>query len=153
MSNLWAVLLATNQGSYPFEIDGETVMVNALNEERFDRLAGKYPFGLTALDGKRLCDGGCVWVHLQGSKQIQKVRDFYNPPTVLFTKGAKGVALWAVKPTGDIWGANERLARTFRTRIKDASPLDYRLDLKGYTQEWRMDAYYDIEELIARCAS
>lgn len=152
MSNLWAILLATDKGHYPIEIEGETVMVNALSEARFDRLATKYPFGLTAQDGNRLCDGGVVWTRLKGNKAIKKVREFYRPPTVLFTKGANGTALWAVRPHKRIWDANERLARTFGQRLKDADPTWFRLDIKDHKQEWRMDAYYDLEELVSRCS-
>lgn len=151
MSNLWAALLATDKGSYPFDIEGETVMVDALNEKRFDRLAGKYPFGLTAQEDGRLCTGGVVWTRLKGNKAIGQVREFYRPPTVLFTKGANGVALWAVRPSKGIWDANERLARTFSQRLKDADPAWFRLNIKGHQQEWRMDAYYDLEELVSRC--
>ncbi|NCA18036.1 MAG: hypothetical protein EBS90_13505 [Betaproteobacteria bacterium] len=153
MSNLWAALLGTDKGSYPIEIEGQTVLVNALDEQRFDRLAGKHPFGLTARDGDRLCEGGVVWARLSGTRSLEQVRSFYRPPTVLFTKGAKGVALWAVRPHRNIWDANERLARTFKGRIKDADPWLFRLDIKGHKQEWRMDAYYHLDELVSRCAS
>lgn len=151
MSNLWAALLATNEGTYPFEVEGDEVKVNALDEARFDRLAGKYSFGLNAVNGTRLCEGGVVWTQVQGSRRIEAIRNFYYPPTVLFTKGAKAVALWAVRPAM-VWSANEQFARLFGGRIKDANPLDYRLNIKGYRQEWRMNALYDIKELTARCA-
>lgn len=151
MSNLWAALLATDKGEYPIDIHGETVMVDCHNEKRFDRLAGKYPFGLTAQDGGQLTKGGVVWTRVQGNRQLDQVRSFYRPPTVLFTKGAKGVALWAVRPHRNIWDANERLARLFKGKIGDSDPHRFRLDIRDHRQEWRMDAYYDLEELISRC--
>lgn len=153
MSNLWAALLASDTGSYPFEISGETVMIDARNERRFDALAARYPFGLTAQDENGLCEGGVVWTRLSGNRALDQVRGFYRPPTVLFTKGAKGVALWAVRPSKRIWEANERLARTFKGRQLDADPWHFRLDISGHKQEWRMDAYYHLDELVSRCAS
>jgi len=150
MSNLWAALLASDKGAYAFDLGAGTCWVSCLDERRFDRLAGKYPFGLVAMNGTLPCESGVVWTTLKGNRAVEMARKFFMPPTVLFRRGAQGVALWAVQPTVHAWTINEQLARLFKGRLKDASPFDFRLDIRGCSAEWQMNAYYNSKELAGR---
>jgi hypothetical protein len=151
MSNLWAVL-AAGDGYYHFDVNGGTQKVNAANERMFDRWAMRYPFCPVAQDAG-FGESGVLWVSTKGVRVLDGIRRFFKPPTVLFTKGSRGTALWAIPPTrlSLVLDANERLARLFKGRLMDASPLVARLDLAGCQAEWRLDAYYDdFEDLVVR---
>ena len=150
MSNLWAALLASDRGRY--KMDGTTVSV--LDEGRFDYWAGKGPFSLVGFHDGKPVDGGVLWVTLKGNRQVEQVRRFYNPPTVMYRKGARAVALWAIEPLspGWVWDCNEKLARLFKGKVGDGDPERFRLDIRGMSQEWRMDALYKSDELVGRIA-
>ena len=150
MSNLWAVL-AAGDGYYHFDVNGGTQKVNAANERMFDRWALKYPFCPVAKDGA-FGESGVLWVSTKGNRVLDGIRRFFIPPTVLFTKGSAGTALWAITPTRitHVVDTNERLARLFKGRLMDASPHEFRMNIVGCKAEWRMDAYYDFDEIGGR---
>ena len=150
MSNLWAALLAADNGAYPVVVGGHTTMVDCLNERRFDRLVGHGSFGLVAQHEGQSTSAGVVWTTLTSGRAIRNVKDFFLPPTVVYTRGSKGLALWAVKPTRKAWLANDALARLFKGRIKDSDPLTFRADIRGHRAEWRFDCLYDVDELLVR---
>lgn len=152
MSNLWAVLVA-DEGTYSFERGSRTVQVNSLNQNEFDRYAGKYPFCPVAFKDGKPGKSGVLWVRVKGKKALDTIRGFYRPPTVLYVKGVEGVALWAIHPTriGKVMDANERFARLFKGRVMDAGPLDFRMSIAGCRAEWNTSAYYeDFDELVSR---
>ncbi|CAB4171835.1 hypothetical protein UFOVP1346_39 [uncultured Caudovirales phage] len=150
MSRLWAAL-AGSDGSYPFVTDHKEVMVPSLVEWKFDRWAAKYSFGPVAMQDGVLGDSGVVWVQATSNRILDQIRKFYCPPTVLYTKGARGVALWAVFPISwsQTWDVNSRLARLFGCRIKDANPETFRMTVVGHKAEWRTDTFYsDANDLV-----
>lgn len=150
MSNLWAVLAASD-GYYHFEIRGRTQRVDAANQRMFDKWALRYPFCPVAQKDGVFDQTGVVWVESKGKRVIENLRGFFRPPTVMFVKGTRVIALWAISPAKvrDAVPVNERLARLFKGKIKDSSPWEYLMDIQGCEQEWRMDAYYDLKEIGA----
>jgi hypothetical protein len=150
MSNLWAALLA-DEGDYHFFVP-EKAPIPTTHERRFDRMAMRYPFTPVCRTKKGIGSSGVLWATLPTGRSVDTARGFYRPPTVLFTKGRKGVALWAIEPlpATKTHLANELLARTFKGRIKDADPWAFALDLRGMSPEWRTDCLYDSQELVSR---
>ena len=150
MSNLWAILAASD-GHYHFEVNGGIQKVNAASERMFDKWALKYPFCPVAQVDGRFDQTGVVWVESKGKRIIEALRGFFRPPTVMFIDRTRVSALWAISPLPlhQAVPTNERLARLFKGRLRDASPHDFVLDLRGCSQEWRMDAYYELDEIGA----
>lgn len=151
MSNLWAAIIGS-RGVLPYEINETTFHVDCLNQARFDRVASRYPFGLMPYEKGEMRPGGVVWASITTGKGMKIARSFYHPPTVLFSKGSKGVALWALREgstVGAMWEANTKLARLVKGRLKDADPRDFRLDVRNRKAEWQMDGLYDLTTLVS----
>lgn len=152
MSNLWAAIVG-HEGLLPFELNERTHWVDALDEKRVDKVLSKHPLGLCPRHEDRWHPGGVAWANLTSGKALTLARQFYHPPTVLFSKGAKGVALWAIREGStltDLWEGNEKLARLFKGRLKDGDPTEFRLDIRNKGAEWRFDCFYDLHELVGR---
>jgi hypothetical protein len=150
MSRLW-IALAACDGLYPYDTGGRGLFVPAHDERRFDRVAGKYPIGLSPVKEGDYQPSGVVWSVLKGNKAVNKARGFYKPPTVLYSKGARGIALWSVRLGNsmvDLWDANVALNKFFGGRVKDADPRDFRLTLSEYSQAEWTENLYDLNEVV-----
>lgn len=110
------------------------VEVPCCAEERFERLAATVPFSPVVWRDGFPQESGVLWARFRGGRGIGLLRRFPAQPSLVVKKGVAVTALWSVWPElKPAWYVeyNERLARFFGGRVKDADATLFTVDLRA----------------------